>query len=71
MLRRINQPATEPMEAVLPEYLAMEIMDVKRDSGNSILANVKREKVKYVYNLRSRLTVVWYYQNNQANLYNK
>ena len=48
------------MEAVLPEYLAMEIMDVKRDSGNSILANVKREKVKYVYNLRSRLTVVWY-----------
>jgi len=23
MLRRINQPATEPMEAVLPEYLAM------------------------------------------------
>jgi len=24
MLRRINQPATEPMEAVLPEYLALE-----------------------------------------------
>ena len=56
MLRRINQPATEPMEAVLPEYLAMAATEGEDEPRPPELAATERERERECRRLGKKTT---------------